>query len=189
MELWNFIFDVIERLVNAWVESEKPIPITTGPPIEEPDPPKPEPELPRETVPREGPKPQLYVQWDRREAWANKIEQAYTVWRGDRDLGYMQGFPEIMDEFGIDREQLNIELAEMRMVDVLGKQLAHRVRTQVHRKFRDRSQVRKSKVNEMVSALYAQTQVYNKYRAKFPRGPEYDSIQGYINFRLGIRLS
>lgn len=177
LQLWKLIFAFVEKLAIAWVRSqEKPEPT--------PEPPKPipAPAPPPTNKPSDGRFATMYVPWDRREDWARKVDLAYTVWRGDRDLGYLLNRPDVMSKFGINAAALRADILEMQTANADGNRLIWRIKNEMHRKFRDRSQVRKDVVNAMVDRLERLTERYNTWRNKFPFGPEYDSIQGYIQW-------
>lgn len=176
LQLWKLIFAFLEKVAIAWVESQdKPEP--------QPEPkPTPAPPPPPTNKPSDGRFATMYVPWDRRDEWAQKVDLAYTVWRGDRDLGYLLSRGDVMRKFGIDAAKLRADILEMQKVNAEGDTLIYRIQSEQHRKFRDRSQVRKDVVNAMVDKLNALTERYDYWRNKFPFGPEYDSIKGYIQW-------
>jgi hypothetical protein len=134
-------------------------------------------------------RPQLYIPWAARDDWARKVDLAYTVWRGDRDLSsileasgrcYLAGGARaILDE---DAPALEAVIAEMAGVRDEGDAVIHRINTVKHRFFEHgdpwlRSQVTKARANEMVGALEAQTAVYGAIAGRFPQVPGCDAIR------------
>ncbi len=123
-------------------------------------------------------RPQNYIPWGDRADWARVVDLAYTVHRGDRDLQkildrgacYLAGGSfEILDE---DAAEMRALIATMAGVRDEGDRLIWRIKNEPHRFFDAgapwlRSQVRKSRANEMIAALNAQTSIYGAISARF----------------------
>lgn len=123
-------------------------------------------------------RPQNYIPWSSRDEWARRVDFAYSVWRGDRDLSlilvkgrcYLAGGSKaVLDE---DAAALEATIARMVIARDEGDALIHRIENEKHRFFDSgdpwvRSQVRKSRANEMVDALEFQTGIYGDISSRF----------------------
>lgn len=132
-------------------------------------------------------RPQNYIPWGDRADWARRVDLAYTVWRGDRDLQkildrgacYLAGGSlEVLDE---DAAEMRALIAIMAGVRDEGDRLIWRIENAPHRFFDAgppwlRSQVRKSRADEMVDALDTQTRIHGTISARFGFVPGCDAI-------------
>lgn len=180
-----------------------PPPPPPPPPVDPPPPPPPPTECGENERPEDGAcvcvpgyirdplgncaRPQDYIPWATRDEWARKVDLAYTVWRGDRDLQTILDFGRCHLSDGskatldVDGPELEAIIAEMRDVRDEGDFLIHRIETDQHRFFDEgppwlRSQARKSRANEMVEALDEQTAIYAGISAQFGPVPGCDAI-------------
>jgi hypothetical protein len=197
-ELLKLLLDSLERLVLAYLKYEGKIDaVPDGTPVPEPEP-EPVvnvPEDPDEDVPDKPADNQqpgqpvvstnqakLYVPRDRRQEWIDKLANEYSVWRGEREYSEMLE-PKYKDyvakriagvyTFGGIRTLMRWAQES----HAKSQRLQHRIDKEIHRKFRDRSQVRKSVVNEMRDELKKRSEEYATVAALFPAVKGCDSIR------------
>ena len=130
----------------------------------------------KEPIPdKSGKKATDYIPWADREFWAGKLNFAYTIWRGERDLSAITD--PWLNTVGMNREELNSTIKAMSSVSATGDRLMHRIRTEKHKLFSDRCQVRKEVAHEMKRLLSEQSDIYYEIAKKFPDVPGCDSIK------------
>lgn len=143
--------------------------------------------------------PRPYIQWTcheskltckDRQSWAKDIFEAYTEWRGDRDLEYLLtrgwqylkgGNSELVD---LSPDELAIIVERMKRTHTRGARLGWRIENEQHRDFDPdplgawhRSQVRKDVAKEMIAELKAESAVYGEIASAFPDTAECDTIK------------
>jgi hypothetical protein len=143
------------------------------------------------TPPSSEPRATDYIPWVERDAWALRVMFAYSEWRGDRDLGFLLARPEVVEAFGFDRAQLAADVDALFAYREERDTLAHRIANSKHRKFDDRSQVRKDVAEGYIKrATNDARAIYDKYGAEAARqgvvwGSGFDTWQGFINSPQG----
>jgi hypothetical protein len=169
LEQLNRIEQNTDLILNAIDELDTVVVVEEDDDPDEPDIPEPPPVK----------RPTDYIPWDDREEWAARVDLAYTPWRGHRDLQYLHDHYTDDDEqeLGISRDQLKAIIVTMSEAHVEGGKLAHRINTEKHREFADRSQVRKVIANDAIKELKQLTAVYSDIASRFPDVPGCDSIR------------
>lgn len=154
-----------------------PTPVPTPEPVPMPTP-TPEPLPPKD--------PKIYIPWKDREEWAAKVDNSYTIWRGDRDLAFLLSHHEVVEDLEFNVKVLSDHIDYM-IQEAGGKNhLAFRIRNHEHPEFPDRSRVRKSVANEMIRHMSEDvTGIYDQYKQKAAAlgvvwGVHFDSFQGFI---------
>ena len=129
-----------------------------------------------------------YIPWGDREEWAARVFHAYTVWRGERDLGYLLRYLDFVnDALGteIGRNKLSVLMETMQDAHNRQDRLVFRIETEKHRKYANRSQVRKIVANEMIKELNMLTKEYGEIAKLIPHQPGCDSIKCRIQKMRG----
>jgi hypothetical protein len=144
----------------------------------------PMPEVVPPLQPDPNPSETLYIPWIDRENWASRVDFAYTVWRGERDLAsiltahgrrYLRGGDrELLFQ---DEVELRVVIEKMTEVNARGDRLAHRILTERHRFYPNRSQVRKRVANDMIAELERETAKYAEIASRFPLVAGCDAIE------------
>jgi hypothetical protein len=133
-------------------------------------------------------KPNQYIPWEQRFTWAERVEEAYSVDRGDRDLSYFirngGKYWGDIKAYTLAEAQKHVEW--MHKLHLEQQRLIYRITTEEHRKYEGRSQVRRDVANALISRLNEATDVYSQYprdlRDKY--GPVgWDSLRGFLNSR------
>lgn len=105
-----------------------------------------------------------YIPFDERAAWAQRIDDAYSEWRGDRDLGFLLAHGEVVAAFGFNAEQLAADVNRLFAFRQERDALAHRIANcPKHPDFNDRCRVRKDVANDFIRR--AQTEAGATYQA------------------------
>jgi hypothetical protein len=189
-ELLKLLLDSLERLVLAYLKYEGKLkPAPTPVPVPVPN----VPEDPDEVVPdvvddvqvpgqpkASTSNAKLYVPRADRQRWIDSLDNAYSVWRGEREYAAILAnaevaFPYIKHIYTMGGIRTLARWAAES--NAKSNRLQHRINKEIHRKFRDRSQVRKSVVNEMKAELEKRTAEYNEVAAAFPHVKGCDSIK------------
>jgi hypothetical protein len=166
--------DRIEQKVDAIADK---VLTNLPPPLPPPDP-EPDPDPPK--------KPVQYIPWDLRQIWADTVDNAYSLYRGHRDLAYLAAYGTEYLKGG-SKQLIPLTTAEIQdKIDYMfalhqeSQRLQYRIVKEKHRKYEGRSQVRKDVANALIARLRDATADYNSVRSYIPNGDNYDSIRGFI---------
>jgi hypothetical protein len=123
-----------------------------------------EPDAPLPVIPEPESRPTDYIPWEDRFEWSDKVDHAYTQWRGHVDLLYLASHLDYVHGkgylLGLTSSQLNVLIETMEMAQVRQVALMERIKTERHSLYPDRSQVRKSVANDMYNELTMLTREY-----------------------------
>ncbi len=170
------------------------------------------------TIPPDPPppvaRPQDYIQWSchaskprckSRHRWNTELDEAYTEWRGHRDLLSLLAAPEFLKGgarpfVDLTPGELELVIGRMEVVSARGDRLRWRIFSERHRDFDPdplgdwhRSQVRKAVAGicapgicgGMRGELDEQTAIYGEIAAAFPAVPGCDSLRCRIDRMQG----
>lgn len=175
------LLELIEALLAVLAKLQTEPEASVVEPTPEPTPtPTPEPEIVTPKSPP--PNPKHYVQQGKRGQWSEKLENAYSVWRGEREyVAILSNGREFLK--GGERELVPYTETEIRqfMEEAIdagsrSERLRWRIENELHRTFEDRMQVRKAVVNQMYHELIAITDQYHRVASSFPPVHGCDSI-------------
>jgi hypothetical protein len=129
-----------------------------------------------------------YIPLKDRAEWSEKVDNAYSEWRGDRDLAFLAIHSEMVAAFEFDADKLAADVAALYAIHEERNTLTHRIATaDEHPEFPGRLTIRKKVVNEFViRAAEVSKASYAPYvdeaSAKGVRwGAGFDSWQGFIS--------
>lgn len=183
LDLIKVIIIELVKLVKALdLFPEQPVEVNEPAPKPEP---KPEPKKPNPTpnpptVPVKPPRIQnakRYIPWQDRKEWARRLDLVYTVWRGEREYAAILQDQKAVDRLPHSRKQIRQWMVDAQESHAKSRRLQWRIVNERHRKFKDRSQVRKDVYNEMRDEMRIHTARYASIASLWPLVKGCDSIR------------
>jgi hypothetical protein len=182
--LFWLVYDFVEKFVLAWLENEGKLkPSEPEPkPVPEPEPGAETPDDPVDPDPKSDDQvpgnpttstksQKLYIPRVNRQDWIDKINNAYSVWRGEREYGALLEDTVVWDDHKWPYSRANIVqfMRSAQESNAKAQRLIYRINKEIHRNWPDRCQVRKSVANDMVEEMKLHTARYTAVSSFFPQ--------------------
>lgn len=109
--------------------------------------------------------------------WKARLENAYTEWRGHRDLMPLVGRPEWISAVGLTAGELQEIISDMEETQEVSRRLQYRIDNEPNPDWEGRSRVRKARAREHIEVLEEMTSIYDSIARKLPEVAGCDSIR------------